>query len=122
MSLDGKWANMAFGNLDALQISPEKMSPRNSLAWQFALLGLEKEAVAILENPPSYVLSMWGKNEDAILAAETHLAQNPNDFTTRNNMGLALASAGDYVRARPFLEEMWQRTGKRVVRNGFFGL
>jgi hypothetical protein len=43
------------------------------------------------------------------------LAEDPVDLRVRHDLGLALASAGDYVRARPILEEMWQRAGKRVT-------
>ena len=44
----------------------------------------------------------------------------PNSLTVRRDLGLALAGAGDYTRARPILEEMWQRSGGRVTRFGLF--
>jgi TolB-like protein/Tfp pilus assembly protein PilF len=120
MSLGGKWANAVLGNLDALRISPETMSSRNDLTRQFAILDLEQEALTISENPLPVVFSLLGKHGDAVVTAEARLARDPIYLTARRHLGLALAAAGDYARARPILEEMWQRSGGRVTGRGPF--
>ena len=50
--------------------------------------------------------------------AEKRVAENPVSVNYRRDLGLALAGAGDYVQARPLLEEMWQRRGGQVVLEG----
>ncbi len=94
-SRNGKWANAVLAQLDALRINPESVPPKRDLTQYFAIIGLDKEALAISEEGRSVVLSILGRPED-------------------------LASIGDYARARPILEEMWQRTGGRVTRSGLF--
>ena len=57
---------------------------------------------------------------DRLAAAEARLAAEPDSLRARGGLGLALAGAGDYVRARPILEDIWQKNGGRVAP--FFGL
>jgi hypothetical protein len=38
----------------------------------------------------------------------------------RPRLGLTLAAAGEYARARPILEATWQRSNRRVTRTGLF--
>jgi tetratricopeptide (TPR) repeat protein len=119
-SFDGKWANAVLGNLNALRIEPERLTTRNDLTLNLARIGLEKEALAISEHPLPTVLSWLGKPGDTVTTAEARLAEDPMRLTARRHLGVALASAGDYARARPNLEEMWQRTGGRVTTSGLF--
>ncbi len=119
-SLGGKWTNAVLGFLDALRLEPERIRIRNFLSLRFAILGLKKEALAISEAPPPTVLRMLGRPADAVTTAEARLAEDPMSLAARHDLGLALASAGDYARARPILEEMWQRSGGRVTRYGTF--
>ncbi len=119
-SYGGKWANQVLGELDMFRIDPESVPFRNELTWVFAAIGLEKEALAISEVPNPIILNMLGKPEGAVTTAEARLADEPNSLTARSELGLALAGAGDYARARPILEEMWQRSGGRVTRFGLF--
>ena len=119
-SLGGKWANAVLGTLDVLRIDPGN---RFSTAWlskRLASIGLEKEALAISEAPPPLTLSRLGRPEDAVMTAEARLAEEPNSLTARRDLGMALAAAGDYARAGPILEEMWQRSGRRVTSSGLF--
>jgi hypothetical protein len=109
-----------LGRLDALRIEPETVGPRNALTRQFAILNLEKEALTISENPLPVVFSLLGKHEDAVLAAQALLAEDPIYLMAHRHLGLALAAAGDFARARPILEEMWQRSGGRVTSEGLF--
>jgi len=120
-SLGGKWANKVLGDLDAVRIDPEYLYFRTLLTWEFAFLGLEKEALAISEAPlPFFVLMMLGRPGDAVTTAEARLAEDPISLRARRDLGLALAGAGDYARARPFLEEAWQRGGRRITYGDSF--
>jgi len=116
MSIGGKWANFILGILDGARMGMENPFAWNAAAWHFAVIGLEKEALAISESSQLVVLRTLGKPEDAITTAQARLAEDPESFNARSELGLALASAGDYVRARPILEQMWQRSGGRVTR------
>jgi hypothetical protein len=119
-SLGGKWGNLALGNLDALRIDQGYKNTRNELTLSFAFLGLEKEALAISEAPQPIVLRILGRPGDAVTTAEARLAEDPVNLHARRDLGLALASAGDYARARPILEDIWQRSGRRVTVSGVF--
>jgi tetratricopeptide (TPR) repeat protein len=114
-SLGGKSANTLLAELDALRIDPEDVFTKASLRSYFASIGLEKEALAILENPRPSVLSMLGRPGDAVTAGEAGFAEDPISLYVRADLGLALAGAGDYRRAGPILEELWQQSGKRVT-------
>jgi TolB-like protein len=119
-AVGGKWADGVLGDLDALRIDPESVLWRKLLSWEFALIGLEKEALAISEAPPPGVLILFGRPGDAITTAEARLAEDPDSFYARYDLGLALAGTGDYASARPILEEMWQNSGGRVTQSGRF--
>jgi len=119
-SLGGKWANLPLASLDALRIDPESARARLFLTWQFAAIGLAKEALAISEAPLPFVLTVLGKPEDAVTTAQARLAEEPNSLSVRRDLGMALAGTGDYTRARPILEEVWQWSGGRVTRFGLF--
>jgi len=114
-SVGGKWANFILGVLDGARMGMVVPHIWNTAAWHFAVIGLEKEALAISESPQLVVLRTLGKPEDAITIAQTRLAEDPESLAARSELGLALASAGDYDRARPILEQMWQRSGGRVT-------
>jgi len=119
-SRGGKMSNAVLGSLDALKINPQFSQVRAGLAFHFAVAGLEKEALAIVSRPQPDVVSYLGKPEDAVTTAESRLAENPDSLSARHDLGLALAGAGDYDRARPILEEMWQRRGRISKRGEMF--
>ena len=116
MSRGGYVSNAVLGSLDALTIRPGYGQVRTGLSYHFANLGLEKEALAVSLSPYSEILSWLGRPEDAITMAEARVAENPNSPTARHHLGQALAGAGDYHRARPILEEMWQLSGGRIAK------
>jgi TolB-like protein/Tfp pilus assembly protein PilF len=115
MSSGGKWANFIPGILDGALMGMENPLAWDEAAWYFAVIGLEKEAFAISESPQIELLRISGKPEDAVTIAQARLAEAPESPKARSELGLALASAGYYVRARPILEQMWQRSGGRVA-------
>jgi tetratricopeptide (TPR) repeat protein len=122
-SLGGKWANAVLAGLDALRIDQGGKYTRSALILSFAVLGLEKEALAISEAPDPTALRILGRPGDAVTTSEARLAEDPVNLHARRDLGLALASAGDYARARPILEEIWQRSGGRVTSGfGLFGI
>ncbi|MCH7894515.1 MAG: hypothetical protein IH907_08405 [Proteobacteria bacterium] len=118
-SLGGKWTNKILADLDSLQISPEANRTRRSLLWPFAVLGLEKDVLAISKAPQPLVLSLLGRPTDAVSVAKARIDKEPGwRAAGRRDLGIALAGAGDYGDARPILEEMWRSSGGRVT---FFG-
>ena len=124
-ALGGKWANVALSSLNALLVDPESHF-RNELKQEFAIIGLEPEALTLLKTTDSLVLSnswvlnLLGRHGGAVKSAEAHLVEDPTWLESRRDLGLALTAAGDYARARPFLEEMWQRGNGRVTESGWF--
>ena len=119
LALGGNWADFALGLLDALQIAPDGRRFRFALADLFAHLGLEEEALALRGDTDPRLLRFLGKPRQAAAAVEANLAEDPISRRDRAAVGLALASAGEYVRARPHLEESWQSYGGRIVGTGF---
>jgi len=115
-SRDGNMSNAVLGSLDALRIDPEFTRVTVGLSYHLAMLGLEKEALAIYEQARPVVLSYVGKRQEAVTMAQAWAAENPNSPQARHDLGLALAGAGDYARARPILEEVWRRSGGRVSK------
>jgi thioredoxin-like negative regulator of GroEL len=115
LSLGGSWANGALGLLDALRIDPENHRVRAWLAFWFALLGLEQEALADADDVDPDIMRLLGRPRQALAAARARFAEDPVSEESRGQLGLALAGAGDYAEARPHLEASWQRDGGVIV-------
>ncbi|MDX1405757.1 MAG: winged helix-turn-helix domain-containing protein [Woeseiaceae bacterium] len=115
-SRGGNIANAVLGSLDALKISPEFSQVRLGLTYRFAELGLEDEIFAIQPNPKPLLLQFLGNPQKAVKLAEDRLAQRPDSIIARHDLGLALAAAGDYARARAILEEMWRLSAGRISK------
>jgi len=124
-ALGGKWANLALSSLNVLLVDPESHF-RNNLKQEFAIIGLEPEALTLLKTTyslvlsNSWVLNLLGRHGSAVKSAEASLVEDPTRLESRRDLGLALTATGDYARARPFLEEMWQRGNGRVTESGWF--
>ena len=116
-SRGGEWVNWLLAALDGIRIDPVDPRCRASLAMSLALIGLDEEALAIPEAPQPIVHSMLGRAADALAPVEARLAEDPN--SAEPYAGVLLASVGDYSRARPFLEEWWQRSDRRVKTGDF---
>jgi TolB-like protein len=114
-SVGDNWTDYLIGRLDVLLRIPGNSISERRLSWQFALIGLERESLTISDNLQPFVLRWLGNPNDAVKTAEVRLAEAPESLTALGDFGLALASAGDYERARPILEEVWQRLGGRVT-------
>jgi len=63
---------------------------------------------------------MQGRPGEAVTEAEKRHAEDPIRPASRLELGLALAAAGDYTRARPILEDMWQRSKGGGPSTGVF--
>lgn len=114
LSIGGNTSHAVLGSLEALRINPTYVNVNAGLAFHLALLGLEEEALAVLQDPPPLLASYFGKPDLAVDIAEDRLAKNPSSLSARHDFGLALAGAGDYDRARPYLEEMWLESGGKI--------
>lgn len=86
------------------------------------MIGLEQEAGAIIDTPNPDLLLVLGRPLEAIATAEVLLAEGErNNVFAHMTLGMAYATAGDYLKARPLLENGWQQSGKRITM-GEFGL
>jgi TolB-like protein len=119
-SLGGKWTDYVIGRMDNLQKNPTNLETRRALSGLFATLGLEKEALDIYGPPKPFVLRWLGKPEHAIEIAQARVDEDPMDVWERRSLGLALASAGDCIRAQPILEEIWQLNDGRITYDYLF--
>lgn len=117
-ALDGKWANLVLSDLDALRLEPESRDIRRYLYNDLAILGLEKEALAVRARPSPWLLSVLGRSRDAVEAAEALVAEQPTRPYARYMLGQTLAMVGDYARAHPMQEDVWREAGGRVTRLG----
>jgi TolB-like protein/DNA-binding winged helix-turn-helix (wHTH) protein len=121
-SMGGQWANFFLIRLELKRSESEPWIPGNDARRRLAILGLDKEALTI-SGPPqggATVHRMLGRPEAAVITAEASLAEDPMHAYARPRLGLGLAAAGEYARARPILEETWQRSNRRVTRTGLF--
>jgi TolB-like protein/Tfp pilus assembly protein PilF len=116
LSRGGNTASAILGSLDALRINPGYTQVELGLTFRFGDIGLRNEVLALRQNPKPLILSMLGKPRDAVTTAEARLAKDPDSVVARHDLGLALAAAGDYARARPILEEMWRLSGGRISK------
>jgi TolB-like protein len=115
-SRGGNIANAVLGSLEALRINPGYLRPRTGLTFHLAAIGLENEVLALSEYLEPDPLSLLGNPGAAVTIAEARLVASPHSLRIRHHLGLALAGAGDYARARPILEEMWQLSGGRIAK------
>jgi len=115
MSLGGNWASAVLGNLDSLRSGDDSARSRTILAMHFAVINLEKEALALSGASHFGVLRIMGRPEDAVRTVEARYAEGSADPRVRHDLELALAGSGEYARARPILEERWQQSGGRIT-------
>jgi TolB-like protein/Tfp pilus assembly protein PilF len=119
LSHGGHWASFALGLLDADKIFPESRRFRFALANVLAIIGLEEEALALGGDDDSDLLRLLGEPRRAAAAVEAILADDQGSPADGADVGLPLVSAGEYARARPYLEKSWQEHGGMVMTIGF---
>jgi len=114
--INGQRSTRLLALLDAMTKGIEiSRTSRNSLINSFAYVGLEDEALALSVSPSSSLLRILGRIEDAVKTADERLAEDPTSLNAIRNLGQALASIGDYTRARPLLENLWQKSSGRLT-------
>jgi TolB-like protein/DNA-binding winged helix-turn-helix (wHTH) protein len=112
----GEWAYLALGSLDELLLIPGDLRAKGELSGKFAMLGLEQEALSVVDTPNAGLLRFLNMPLEAIAAAEVQLANaRPNIAFAQVSLGMAYAAAGNYAKARPLLEEAWQQNGKYIT-------
>ena len=114
-AVGGKWAYVALGELDAMLIVPKGKIHRTALRVSLAVIGLDQEALTVSEEVPAYVFSLLGRPLDAVSKAEELKAKDPTSSYYGFNLGRTLAAAGEYARAKPILEKMWQQYDRRIA-------
>lgn len=117
-SLDGHWADGLFAGLEAVQAGGQSVASPN-LAYGFAVLGLEKEALALFDTPRPLVFMLLGKPVEEIGVTRKRYLEDPDRLLSRLYYGMALADAGDYSNARPLLEKAWQQNQGLVTDSLF---
>ena len=115
-SKDGKISKAVLGSLDALRINPEYSRPKAGLQFHFAAIGLREEISSFTDRPLVLALILVGDPQAAVRVAEAWVADTPDERIVQHDLGLALAANGEYARARPILEEMWQESGGRIAK------
>ena len=115
-SKDGHMSKAIFGSLEALRINPGFSRPEAGLQFHFAAIGLREEIYSFTDRPLPPALILAGDVDAAIEHAEAWLAESPDELVVQHDLGIALAAAGDYERARPILEEMWQLSEGRIAK------
>jgi TolB-like protein/DNA-binding winged helix-turn-helix (wHTH) protein/Flp pilus assembly protein TadD len=123
-SVEGRWSKYLLGRLEAKRIDSEPWRPDFSFSSSatLAILGLDREALAYTGQTRllATLLRLLGRPEEAVISAEASLAEDPTDEDLQALLGLALAAAGEYARARPFLEEAWRQSSGLVTSWGIF--
>lgn len=116
----GNYSVHALGALEALSINPDRRKSMRIQESTLARMGMEQEALAVRELPGAMTLLVLGKPEQAVHVAQQRLARNPDNGFPKRNLGLALAAAGEYERAKPILEDRWQSVAGQVNRASSF--
>jgi TolB-like protein/DNA-binding winged helix-turn-helix (wHTH) protein/Tfp pilus assembly protein PilF len=121
-SVGGRWASFLLGRLEAKQIASASWAPDSRARRQLAVLGLNEEAIPNPEQSqrPVTSLRILGRPEKAVINAEVNLAEDPMNVRLPRMLGLALAAAGEYARARPILEKAWRQSNGLVTSWGLF--
>ena len=117
-SLGGRWADGLLAGLDSLRYNTDSAATTD-LAFWFAVIGLEKEALALFEIPPPFIFTFMGMPEEEIAAAEARLANGALGLYGRLAFGRALADAGEYTRAKDQLEKSWHENNTLVTSEYF---
>ena len=112
-SLDGKWANVILGYLDALLVDPQLARARVVIPAGLVRLGLEEEAASFeaLDNP--LLLIRLNKVNAAVRIGRERLQSNPKSVWAKKELAMSLVHAGQSAQAKPLLEQIWQLADNR---------
>jgi len=110
-SLGGNWANYILVYLEVANSGTEDLTYRRGaiedMMWHLGAIGLEDEALRMADGE-NFMLQMWlGDPQAAVAMARAQLEETPDNLGAQISMGHALAHAGQYPEARPWLEQGW---------------
>jgi len=121
-SVGGNWSELALAYLRATNNKPESLvfggGLSVSFSWTLAALGLNEEAIRRQPGYPEY--HAWlGDREKGIELAEAAV-ENGRSGSAAGIAGLVFAHVGQYDRARPLIERLWEQTGKQFQTDETF--
>jgi len=120
LSRDGRWAEGTRIQLEALALDPTSARTARFLSFDFLRLGLYEEVEAMNPALEHFQLQAFGDKAREIAWVEEWVAEDPDSPVPMSALGLSLAGSGEYARARPILEEAFDRSGRNVTRYGLF--
>jgi TolB-like protein/tetratricopeptide (TPR) repeat protein len=120
LSRRGRWAEGARTQLEALTMEPTGARYRVFLGYDFIRLGLLDEAEALGPDFKGFLLLARGDHQAEVAWAQEWVEREPDRPAPSSALGIALASAGDFTRARPILEKAFERNGRAISMYGNF--
>lgn len=120
LSRRGDWADGLRSQLESLAIDPSSARTARFMSFDFIRLGLYDEAEAMTPDLTPFLLSAAGDHAREVAWAEAEVARDPESPYPESSLGMALAGAGDFERAKPVLEATWRRSGENITRYGLF--
>jgi TolB-like protein/Flp pilus assembly protein TadD len=120
LSRRGRWAEGARTQLQALTMEPTGARFRTFLGFDFIRLGLFDEAEALGPDLGALLPLARGDHQAEVVWAEDQFQREPDSPASMSALGIALADVGDFARARPLLEDTFERNGRAISMFGNF--
>lgn len=120
LSRRGQWAEGARTQLQALIMEPTGARYRTFLGFDFIRLGLVDEAEALGPDLGAFPLLARGDHQAEVAWAQEWVEREPDRPASMSALGIALASVGDFARARPILEDAFERNRGAISMYGNF--
>jgi len=120
-SIGGNWAESALAYLRATNNRPDALvfggGHAVHFSWTLAALGLNEEAIRRQPDYPEFH-AWYGDHEKGIELAEANLEDDSSGGA--GIAGLIFAHVGQYERARPLLEQLWEGVGRQIQTDGSY--
>jgi len=111
-SIGGNWANYVLAYLEAATAGPEEIAYGSvgleKMIFHLDFIGLKNEARRLARDNDVAVYIGTDSPETQVRQAQERLGKYPADYEAQIAVSLALANAGRYAEARPYLEHHWQ--------------
>jgi len=123
-SIGGNWSESALAYLRATNNRPDALvfggGHAIMFSWTIAALGLNDEAVRRQPDFPEF--HAWlGDHDKGVELAEAAL-ENDRSGGAAGLAGIVFAHVGEYDRARPLLERVWEQIGRRFSGDGRYSV
>jgi TolB-like protein/DNA-binding winged helix-turn-helix (wHTH) protein len=105
--LDGQWAAAALTSLEARLEDPESSWLNSLFAIYLAAMGMDENALALTHVEEALLFELLGRPQNIVTTYEQLQTDRGLRDTQKYILGEALAAAGDFERALPYLEENW---------------